>query len=504
MNRRGDKSGRSQLQLWRDAGGAPANDVWDFPEPLNVSAERAVLAALIYDAFWDDRLTAEHFGNLDHRHAVEAIDHLRHQAGVEISPHAVAVELERRGQLASFGGAPALLLLESETPSDDAFRHYVAELAELAERRRLRQEFRAGYRQASLRQYDLDDVRNVVLRALEPSCESKSGLLTASQLVAQHPTEAPPLIEGILRRSEVGSLVSSTKAGKSHLVLLLGLEVALGRPWLGRFAVTQSDVLFVDLELAPGTLSARLQQVCQELKVAPEQLQDRLQFLACRGESVDVHSVLARVRRLSFRPQLLILDPLYKLLPPDTHENDNVAVADVFQTLAQAAQRQGCAILVVHHASKGPQHGKAVTDVGSGAGSQSRAVDAHLVLRPHQLPDCAVLEGAVRSFAPFAPLVLRWQYPLWRPQEGLDHRDLRAGRDQQQAQQESRDRESDRKILEAAKEWVSHRQLKRETGFGDDRLNRGIARLKEAGRLAERSDVRRGNRCVVYQHADAQ
>jgi len=36
-----------------------------------------------------------------------------------------------------------------------------------------------------------------------------------------------------------------------------------------------------------------------------------------------------------------------------------------------------------HHRQRAAQ-GKAITDVGAGAGSQSRATDTHLVLRPHE------------------------------------------------------------------------------------------------------------------------
>ena len=42
-------------------------------------------------------------------------------------------------------------------------------------------------------------------------------------------------------------------------------------------------------------------------------------------------------------------------------------------------------------ASKGDQSGKSTTDVGSGAGSQSRAADTHLIIRQHEQEDVAVM-----------------------------------------------------------------------------------------------------------------
>jgi len=67
----------------------------------------------------------------------------------------------------------------------------------------------------------------------------------------------------------------------------------------------------------------------------------------------------------------------------------------------------------IHHTSKGDQSGKSVTDVGSGAGSQSRAADTHVILRPHEDEGVSVIEAAVRSFPPVAPIAVRWDFPLW-------------------------------------------------------------------------------------------
>jgi len=83
------------------------------------------------------------------------------------------------------------------------------------------------------------------------------------------------------------------------------------------------------------------------------------------------------------------------------------------------------AFVVVHHASKGIQAGKQVTDVGAGAGAQSRATDSHIVLRPHEEDNAVVVEAAVRSFAPVKPVCLRWEYPIWTLAPELDPEQLR-------------------------------------------------------------------------------
>jgi uncharacterized caspase-like protein len=67
---------------------------------------------------------------------------------------------------------------------------------------------------------------------------------------------------------------------------------------------------------------------------------------------------------------LIILDSFYRFLPIGDNENDNGTMAQVYNHIDRFAARLGCAFVLVHHASKGMQSGKAVTDVGAGAGDR--------------------------------------------------------------------------------------------------------------------------------------
>ena len=100
-------------------------------------------------------------------------------------------------------------------------------------------------------------------------------------------------------------------------------------------------------------------------------------------------------------------------------------MTSAFNWIDQYAKATGAAWVLVHHASKGNQAQKSVTDVGAGAGSQSRAVDCHCVLRAHEEPDHVVMESRVRSFLPPKPKVLKWEFPLWRVIEDADPTALR-------------------------------------------------------------------------------
>jgi hypothetical protein len=122
---------------------------------------------------------------------------------------------------------------------------------------------------------------------------------------------------------------------------------------------------------------------------------------------------------------VIFLDALYRLYPPGVDENSNSAMAMVFNLIDGYADHTGSAFVIVHHASKGVQGGKSVVDVGSGASTQARACDSHLILRPHVEDGAIVLDAAVRSFAPVKPTCLRWIYPRWVPAQDLDPADLK-------------------------------------------------------------------------------
>src|SRR5690606_29377454 len=110
---------------------------------------------------------------------------------------------------------------------------------------------------------------------------------------------------------------------------------------------------------------------------------------------------------------VIAFDAFYRFLPAGTGENDNAQMAAMYNAIDALAADAGCAVVLNHHSSKGDQSGKTVTDVGSGAGSMSRAADTHLVIRPHQTESHAVLDAVCRSWPPVESRSIRWEWPLW-------------------------------------------------------------------------------------------
>lgn len=258
---------------------------------------------------------------------------------------------------------------------------------------------------------------------LEPSFTS------ALELYRRHPALRPPVIHNLLREGETLNVIAPPKRGKSWLTLDLALAVTSGRLWLGLFETVPGEVLLIDNELHPETSGWRVPQVAGARSLDFEDVGRRLQIENFRGRLKNIEELEPYFKRLEPRRfRLIILDAMYRFLPPDGDENDNAKMARVYNTIDSYAERLRCSFVLVHHTSKGNQSGKSVTDVGAGAGAQSRATDSHLVLRPHEEEGVVVLEAAVRSFAPVQPVCLRWRFPVWDLDETLDPGNLKIER----------------------------------------------------------------------------
>ncbi len=239
------------------------------------------------------------------------------------------------------------------------------------------------------------------------------------KLVAAQKELRRPIIHGLLRSGETMNIISAPKMGKSWLVNALAIHASLGRPWLG-FHCAKSRVLLIDNELHSETTARRIPALCKALGIDIAELAD-LDTLNLRGNLIDF-SKLGPVLfdKIACRYDIVILDAFYRFLVAGMAENDNGAMAAVYNMIDQWAQKLGCCFIMIHHTSKGNQSDKDVTDVGSGAGSMSRAADTHLILRHHEDEHHLVLDAAVRSFEPVLPKVLHWSFPLFTTADNKD------------------------------------------------------------------------------------
>jgi AAA domain len=265
--------------------------------------------------------------------------------------------------------------------------------------------------------------------APEPGEADKLRARTVRQLIDTYPRLRAPMLHGLLREGETMNIIAPPKQGKSWLVTDLALCVATGRQWLGLFDVEPGKVLIVDNELHGETSANRIPKVADARGIPAAEYVDLVLVANLRGRLAHIVTLGSLFEQ--FEPgdlRLIIIDAFYRSLPAGVDENDNGAIAGIYNQIDAYALRLGCCFVLIHHASKGNQSGKSVTDVGSGAGSQSRATDTHLILRPHQEPGAVVVDAAVRSWPPIEPRCLRWEFPVWTLAEDLDPADLKPDR----------------------------------------------------------------------------
>ncbi|GMV83729.1 MAG: hypothetical protein AMXMBFR7_49130 [Planctomycetota bacterium] len=274
---------------------------------------------------------------------------------------------------------------------------------------------------AAAREQRLDDVDLSGLLA----CDTKRPS-SLRELLKRFPSLRSPLIHGLLREGETINVISGPKIGKSWLVIDLALSVATGRRWLDAFECEPGRVLIVDNELHPETSTNRIPKVAKARGIPLDLIVDHIHVQNLRGQLQDLFALSSLFR--SFKRgeyKIIVLDAFYRFMPMRCDENDNGTMASLYNHIDRYADELGCAFVLIHHTSKGNQSSKEVTDVGAGAGSQSRATDTHLILRKHEEEDAVVVDAAVRSWPPVEPRCLRWTFPVWTRADDLNPAELR-------------------------------------------------------------------------------
>lgn len=248
--------------------------------------------------------------------------------------------------------------------------------------------------------------------------------LPLGELVEKFPKMKPVLIHGFLRRGETMNIIAPPKTGKSWLVTDLALSVATGTPWFG-FPCEKGRVLIIDNELHPETSANRIPKVVAARGIELKKVQNEIYVDNQRGRLGNIEDLANQIEALKpYGFKLIIIDAFYRAMPKGTDENDNGTVAGIYNLIDRYAAALDCAFVLIHHTSKGNQSLKAVTDVGAGAGSQSRASDTHVILRRHKEQGAVVMESVVRSFPSVSPVCLRWNWPLWNRDDSLNPEDL--------------------------------------------------------------------------------
>jgi hypothetical protein len=211
-----------------------------------------------------------------------------------------------------------------------------------------------------------------------------------------------PIIEGLLREREVGSVIGAAKTAKTWFSLALALSVASGEDFLG-LTTHRRKVLYLDYELKPGTFRKRMSMLSPDKPTGF--------FYQClRGESrlPTVGEIADLVEKEGFG--LVVVDSLYRS-GWIAEENNNDSTPRDLAPLQDFTRRVPCSLLCVDHTAKGGGNERSAVDAARGASAKGGFWDCLLVLRPTDKgtePDgnYAILDPVLRDWPRFENLPL--------------------------------------------------------------------------------------------------
>ena len=200
------------------------------------------------------------------------------------------------------------------------------------------------------------------------------------------------LVSGVCGRDDATlagervALVGPPKTNKSWFVAGLACACANGIPFCG-FETRKSHVRVYDMEIMQGPLNRRYRHVLRGLGL---QSFSGLHVISLRGAADARERIMVDVRK--HRPDLIIIDPAYKIMRGD--ENDQRDIREAVEWMA--AINSLAATIIVHHSAKGDIAKRGITDRISGSGILSRDADTILSLSLHALEGHLVLSGVAR------------------------------------------------------------------------------------------------------------
>ena len=245
---------------------------------------------------------------------------------------------------------------------------------------------------------------------------------------ASDPSTLPPvLLEGILHKGCKMILSGSSKAGKTLGLMHLGIAAANGLPWMGHNINRQCKVVYLDFELKPRLAKERIKEIVNS---TGNEYFPTKNFMYCglRGQKRSLEDLALHIQAIrDFEPDMIIVDPFYKLTEGDYDENDAGSVGLVLDKMEKFSERLDCAFVYAHHFSKGNKAETDHIDRASGSGVFARDPDAILTLTPHEEDYHLVLEATLRNFPTPEKKVIEFAWPNFIHKPDLDPTLRKAG-----------------------------------------------------------------------------
>lgn len=296
----------------------------------------------------------------------------------------------------------------------------------------------------------------------------------------KRPELADELIGGILREGHKMMIAGPSKAGKSFLLLQLGIAIARGSTWLGR-TCKKGRVMYVNLELDSRSAWARIYDILAVSGKKYDDLEDNFLMWNLRGKSAPMDKLAKKIIRRAEKDNYsaIIIDPIYKVLTGD--ENNAQDMARFTNQFDKVATSLGCAVIYCHHHSKGYQGQKKSMDRASGSGVFARDPDALLDMTQLEVDNKEKygfrdkhttawrVEGTLREFEEFDPIDIYFEYPAHRVDSEGVLKDLQTESEKppwQRGNEKSRKTKQSKKEVNASKfdfEFLNRAKLEDKT-----------------------------------------
>lgn len=160
------------------------------------------------------------------------------------------------------------------------------------------------------------------------------------------------LIENFLWRNSISIICGQEKACKSIITSQKGMAMTCGEPFLGCFDVIQPlKVLYIQAEGSVSETKERFVSATKAkgLKWNPDNWRHYSPAFLCLDTPEGYNDVVSRINADGFRPDVIIIDPLYTSVTPGKSLNSDELIRPFCGNLRRLQNKYKCAIIIVHH-----------------------------------------------------------------------------------------------------------------------------------------------------------
>jgi len=182
----------------------------------------------------------------------------------------------------------------------------------------------------------------------------------------------PFYIKDWLPKQGKAEIYGQAKSGKSFLCMQIARSIGQGRPLFG-IPTNQGVVLYLQFELGVAVLQYRMRLTGHTYENVFVGTSFSMKLDKKEGQDSLLHELEA------IHPDVLILDPFYKIIDGDENEAQDVKVVTNF--LDQVIDAYGLSVLVLHHSGKDFSKG------GRGSSVLEGWVDSYIAMNRINLQD---------------------------------------------------------------------------------------------------------------------